>query len=123
MTFVRFIRSHEHKDPATGARTRYPAGWGGEVADDVREAADKAGALAVLAGIDVASSDAPVEPGTTFAPNRPQATGANPSDASGQPSAFTDASLKADLEAEARRRGLTVPPGATKADILALLGA
>lgn len=129
MTYVRFTRLFEHKDPDTGRRTRYPSGWSGEVAAGVEEAAGKAGALAV----DLASavgSEAPINPGITPAPNRPLGDGTNPADPSGQGGqggqdgpVISDAMTKAELEAEAQRRGVTVPSGATKADIIALLTA
>lgn len=43
--FVRFASAFEFRDPKTKARTRYPAGWAGELEADRVEAARKAGAL------------------------------------------------------------------------------
>ncbi len=114
MTFVRFARSFEHKDPETGNRTRYPSGWAGELDGAVLEAATASGSLAVMPGAE-RGSDAPVDPGTTFAPN---------SGGQGDPShKGLGVMTKAELEEEAVRRGVTLPDGATKAEIQALLGA
>ncbi len=43
--FVRFNSAFEHKDEKTKKRTRYPAGWSGEVAEAIAEAARKGGAV------------------------------------------------------------------------------
>ena len=43
--FVRFNSAFEHKDEKTKQRTRYPAGWAGEVDEAIAEAARKGGAV------------------------------------------------------------------------------
>lgn len=43
--FVRFDSAFEHKDEKTKQRTRYPAGWAGEVDEAIAEAARKGGSV------------------------------------------------------------------------------
>jgi len=79
MKFVRYTRSFDYTDPDTGARTRFPAGWAGEVSAVIAKAATAAQALAVDPNAAPEDEEAPVNPGVTPAPSATGAAVSGPS--------------------------------------------
>lgn len=95
--FVRFNALYEHQDAKTKARTRYPAGWAGEVDATVTKGGRAAGAIPAAAGTaDEHFADDPID---------------------------LDKMSKDELLAEAERRGVEVKPSDTKAEIIKALEA
>ncbi|KHJ56299.1 hypothetical protein LA66_06990 [Aureimonas altamirensis] len=55
--FVRFNSAFEHKDKETKARTRYPAGWAGEVDEAIAKAAREDGSVLPAEKVAAAKAD------------------------------------------------------------------
>jgi len=95
MAFRRFRKRFQHMTEA--GKVTYPAGWAGELPEEVAKAADAGRATYVDKTQVVAASSAPSDP--------------------------LDQMTKDELVGEAKKRGVTIKADDTKAEILAALKA